>query len=132
MLPEASSTDQPAANAGPTAPPAGRPLHATIRRVGWWVLLVGTFSGALIYVFTQAPTPAPDWTQDRGYNFAMERMGGKLSIYIAQFNQWLFSLWQGPQLGITVAVLAILVALCCFWLASFLAVPLPDEESVKP
>ena len=131
MQPDVSSSPKAPTQETAAQSQESRPLHATVRRIGWWVLALGGASGALIYAFAPRPTAAPDWTQDRGYTFAMERMGGKLSVYIAQFNQWLAGLWQGPQLGITIVILAIVVALCCFWLASFLEVPLPDEVPEK-
>ena len=108
------------------------PLHRKIARAGWLILAIGSIAGALIYA-TAAPLPTvPDASDDRGYNAAMERMGGKLSIYLASFNHWLASLWHGPQLGITVAGLSVLVALACFWWANFLSIPLPEDSESAP
>ena len=36
-------------------------------------------------------------------------------------------LWHGKQLAVTVAVLAVLVALACFWLAHFIQMTSPTD-----
>ena len=40
----------------------------------------------------------------------LERFGGKASVLFDQFNRWFAGLWEGRQLGITVAWITVVVA----------------------
>jgi hypothetical protein len=40
----------------------------------------------------------------------LERFGGKASVLFDQFNRWFAGLWEGRQLGITVAWITIVLA----------------------
>ena len=108
------------------------PWHHRLRIAGYVVLVLGLLGASVVY-FTAAASPElPDYSGDRGYNLAMERMGGKASVYLAQFNRWLASLWHGTNLAFTIAVLAAVVAMMCFWLANFLSYPMPPQPQPQP
>jgi hypothetical protein len=47
----------------------------------------------------------------------LERLGGKASVQTFKFQQWFGSLWQGRQLGYTLAVASLALALLCWHLA---------------
>lgn len=100
------------------------PLHLRFYLAGWLVLFCGLLSAALIYYFAaQHPDPALGYGMDDGkqYDFQVERLGGKATLFAVQFNQWLVSLWQGTQLAFTIALLAILLAMLCFFVSGHVA-----------
>jgi hypothetical protein len=107
------------------------PLHAVIYYWGVAILLVGLVGAALIYVFA-----ADDGDTDRGseivsgrmYKHNLELMGGKFAVYADQFNQWFAGLWHGRPLAYMVAVLAVAIALVCFWVGRLMSVPLASES----
>ncbi len=107
-----------------------RPLPAILRYVGVVVLVVGIAGAALIYLFAAddaGTDPAAEITAGRMYEHNVELMGGKFALYSIRLNEWLASLWQGKSLAGTVAVLAIAIALACFWIAHLASVP-PSNE----
>jgi hypothetical protein len=113
----------------PTEQP--RPLHAVIYYWGVAILLVGLVGAALIYVFAADDGDtdrASEITSGRMYKHNLELMGGKFAVYADQFNQWFAGLWHGRPLAYTVAVLAVAIALGCFWVARLMSVPLPSES----
>jgi len=107
-----------------------RPLHTVINYWGVAILLVGLAGAALIYVFADDDRDtdlAREITSGRMYRHNLELTGGKFSVLADQFNEWFAGLWHGRSLAYTVAVLAIAIALACFWLARLISNPLPIE-----
>jgi len=111
-----------------SAPTSTTPKY--LRRAAWACLAVTAATSGLIHLFMARPkasdvliTPA----NQRSYEFAMERIGGKSVIFAARFNDWLDSLWQADRLPYTVLVLGMLMAGVCFGLAHLLSIPLDDE-----
>ena len=113
----------------PTEQP--RPLHAVVYYWGVAILLVGLVGAALIYVFAADDGDtdrASEIASGRMYKHNLELMGGKFAVYADQFNQWFAGLWHGRPLAYTVAVLAVAIALVCFWVARLMSVPVPSES----
>ena len=101
-------------------------LHVRIHKAGIWILVLGIATAVVIYISAVSGAPAldlPNFTQDRRFNYELERLGGKAAVYLAAFNYWFASLWHGTNLAFTVAALALFAALVCFWLARFLSYP---------
>lgn len=48
------------------------------------------------------------------------------TVYMAEFDQWFSGLWHGRPLAYTIAVLAVAIALACFWVAWLMSPP-PDR-----
>jgi uncharacterized membrane protein (DUF485 family) len=113
----------------PQTPGKGPPLHKRIFYLGVAVLVAGLIGAALIYV-SSANTRSDDLTaqiaDQRAYEYQIERFGGMATVYLVRFNEWLSSLWHGRQLAVTVGVLAIMIALVCFWVAGLLSASLPE------
>ena len=65
------------------------------------------------------------------YEHNLEVIGGKLNVYLAQFDDWFASLWHGTALAYTVAVLAVAIALACFGVAHLIATTPPPSESER-
>ena len=108
-----------------------QPLHARIRYCGMAVLIVGLVSAALIYIFASGdgnPDPTAEITNARTYEYNVERLGGMAAVYMDRFNRWLAGLWHGKALAGTMAVLAIAIALLCFWVAHLVFVRTPKTK----
>lgn len=103
-------------------------LQKRIFYSGVGVLVAGLIGAVLIYVFSGDASSASDIFNRQRYEFQIERMGGKMMVYLVRFNEWFFSLWQGRQLAYTVGVLSILIALACFWVAHLVSESHADEE----
>jgi hypothetical protein len=112
------------------SPTTRLPLVLRIRRWGWLLLLVGWSFAAVIYI-NAASDSAIESTESivggRSYDYNIERIGGKAALYAARFNEWLGGLWHGRTLSYTVAVLTLVLAIACFWVASLISEPMPDE-----
>ncbi len=70
-------------------------------------------------------------TSGRMYQHNIELMGEKFAVLSAEFNQWFGSLWHGRTLAYTVAVVAVGVALVCFWVGHLMSTSLPREANRK-
>ena len=115
----------------PAADEAGLPLHARIFYAGVFILVAGLIGAALIYWLTAdsaAKKTEIEFANPRAYEFQIERLGGKAAVYVVRFNEWFTGLWQGRQLAFTVAVLAVVIALICFWLSKRMAEALPSDR----
>ena len=108
-----------------------RPLHTVINYWGAAILMAGLSSAVLIYIFAQEDPDAEaarDIVRGRMYEHDLEVIGGKFTVYLAHLNDWFASLWQGTTLAYTVAVLAVAIALACFWVAHLIATTPPDDS----
>lgn len=119
-----------------TPPPPGPakrlPLDTVLRHWGVAILLVGLASAALVYVFASDDSSAGAADRITGakmYQHNLELMGGKAAVYADRFDRWFASLWQGRTLAYTVAVIAIAIAVACFWVAHLLSTPLAVNRS---
>jgi hypothetical protein len=99
----------------------GRMLPTRGHLAGIIALLVVGWGAAIgVYLTATSEDPLPlELTQDAKLNVArLERLAGKSAVVYEQLNEALKSLWQGPNLGITLFVITSLVALVWFVLAS--------------
>lgn len=74
-------------------------------------------SNVIGYVFVDGQEYAIRPEDSKRYLNELERIGGKSAVVADELNRWFDSLWQGKRLAYTVALLAIAVALACFWAA---------------
>jgi hypothetical protein len=105
------------------------PLRTVINYWGVAILLAGLAGAALVYVFAagdEGAELAAEIARDRMYQHNLALMGGKAAVYMAGFDQWFSSLWHGRPLAATLAVLAVGIALACFWVAWLMSPP-PDR-----
>ena len=109
----------------------GLPLHERIFYAGVVILVAGLIGAALIYWLTADSAVKKteiEYANPRAYEFQIERLGGKATVYVVRFNEWFTGLWQGRQLAFTVAVLALVIALICFRLSKRLAEAVPSDR----
>ena len=110
----------------PQHPPAKLPLQTVINYWGVAILLAGLAGAALVYVFAAGDEDAElaaEISRDRMYEHNLQLMGGKAAVYMAQFDQWFSGLWHGRSLAYTIAVLAVAIAVACFWVAWLMSPP---------
>ena len=108
--------------------------HRVFHYWGLGVLVVGLMGAALIYAFATDDGDAEaarEITSGRMYQHNIELMGGKFAVLSTEFNQWFAGLWYGRQLAYTVAILAIAIAIGCFWAAHLVSVPSPRDTQPK-
>jgi hypothetical protein len=104
--------------------PSSWPLCTRLRTAAWVVLAVGLAAASLIYALAAPDADADvDLGDSRIDDYNIERIGGKAAVYVVHFDRWLGSLWHGRPLAVTVAVLTLLAAGLCLWLAAVAAEP---------
>jgi hypothetical protein len=107
------------------------PIHSRFDLAGALILVVGLVIAAAIYA-TSADDGSAAVSQElmntKRYEYQLERIGGKAAVFAVEFNQWFESLWHGKHLASTVAILSIVVALGCFFVAHVLSDDLPRDD----
>lgn len=83
------------------------------RRLAVLILALGLGGGGYLYRSTAPPPPNPlgyEPEDTKAYLRNLEMVGGKANVAGVAFQRWLRGLWQGPQLGLTVAWLSVALA----------------------
>ncbi len=93
------------------------PLSKRIFYAGVIILVAGLIAASCIYAFAMEANTV-EFANRQAYEFQIERIGGMATVYMVRFNEWLSSILHGKPLGITVGVLAVVIALMCFWIAA--------------
>ena len=112
-----------------------RPALEAVQLWAVAILVLGLAAATLVFVFAagdQDAEAAREIAEGRMYQHNLELMGGKLMVFLAQFNDWFASLWHGTSLALTVAVLSIAIALGLFWVAHLMASAPPDNPGADP
>ena len=84
------------------------------------VLVLGLASALGMYLAADdAPASAAlaEMHGSKPFVHQLERFGGKAAVMFDQFNRWFAGLWEGRQLGVTVAWITIVVAAAMFLVA---------------
>jgi len=84
------------------------------------VLVLGLASALGMYLAADdAPASAAlaEMHGSKPYVHQLERFGGKAAVMFDQFNRWFAGLWEGRQLGVTVAWITIVLAAAMFLVA---------------
>jgi hypothetical protein len=84
------------------------------------VLVIGLASALGLYLAADDATGSAELAEMHGskpYVHQLERFGGKAAVMFDQFNRWFAGLWEGRQLGVTVAWITIVVAAAMFLVA---------------
>ena len=99
----------------PGAGTSSAALPGRVRRAGLGLAVAGLVAGAVVYLAAAPvrPADADPYTRQR-VAFQIERLGGRATVRAAQFDQWLSSLWHGRRLGVTLAVLGVLLGGACW------------------
>lgn len=89
-------------------------LQARFRNAGLAVLCAGLAAAALIYALADEPVAEPEIGNPRAYEYQIERIGGKATLYAVRFNEWFAGLWHTKTLAYTIFVLTLAVSIACF------------------
>ena len=87
--------------------------HRNVQRAGLAIIAIGLIAGAATYFTAGADDATDDLAQQREMQ-QVERLGGTATVQTVKFNLWLSSLWHGQRLGLTLAVLGLLVGGACW------------------
>ncbi|HKB80631.1 MAG TPA: hypothetical protein VKH35_13035 [Thermoanaerobaculia bacterium] len=83
-----------------------------------------------IYLIAGPPPTNPlgyEPLQDKRYVHQLELYGGKANVLAEEFRDWFVGLWQGQQLGVTIAVLTVVTVLVVRYFAT-----LPPDKPGPP
>ena len=78
------------------------------------ILLVGLASAAAVWFTAHGPADNPlgnPLADSKNYQRTIEMIGGTSNLLASQFTDWIKGLWQGRNLGYTLAVLTLAGAL---------------------
>ncbi|WP_231908172.1 MULTISPECIES: hypothetical protein [Cupriavidus] len=109
----------------------GLPLPVLLNRAAVAVLAIGLLASVAIFM-TAGPDQAgllDDDAARRQYEFELEKIGGKAAVLAADFANWFGSLWHGRTLAFTVAILSVLIAGACAWVAREIALHASHEAA---
>ena len=108
---------------------AVRAAHERVRAWAIGVLLAGLAAGALVYLFAgdDRSDALRQMTDNRNYEYNIERIGGMSAVYAARFNAWFAGLWHGRSLGVTIGVLAAVCALVLLGVARMMRGAAPHD-----
>lgn len=100
-----------------------------LRLLGNLALVAGVVAGLAIYIAASRRPPADDeLPETKAYLRQLEVYGGQANVLATEIREGFAGLWHGKPLGITVAVLGVLL---CAGLR-FVADPLPPEDDEPP
>ncbi len=84
----------------------------TINRLSGALLVVGLGTGLAIYCLAEPEVFDPllgNPLNSKKHLHELRVMGGRANVTFAEFQAWFVGLWRGPQLGLTLAVLTVII-----------------------
>ena len=97
-----------------------------VQRLGLALVAVGLIAGAAIYM-SASSSPESDLVAQRREMREVGRLGGMATVRTVRFNLWLASLWHGERLGLTLAVLGLVIGGACWRTGSLMGEEDLDE-----
>lgn len=119
----------------PVTPIRRGSLQARLYLASVFIVIVGLISGAIIYATAPGPNPAEQFygmANSPQYQQQLERIGGTGAVVLAEFHQWVDSLWHGKPLAYTVVILCAAVACACFLAGYCLFFETPQDQGGDP
>jgi hypothetical protein len=114
------------------------PAQVRLYVAGYVVLVAGTIASAWAYRVAVADEMSDSLMAQarntKDYQGQMEYIGGKANVLGSEISGWFAGLWHGRNLAYTLAVLTIIAALLCFYVAFALPdlPPFGDEPHKDP
>jgi hypothetical protein len=110
------------------------PAQVRLYVAGYVILIAGTLGSAWAYhvavVDELQDSLAAQARNTKDYQGQMEYIGGKANVLGSEMTAWIVGLWHGRHLAYTLAILTLLAASLCFYIAFALPdlPPFGDEE----
>jgi hypothetical protein len=114
------------------------PAQVRLYVAGYVVLVAGTIASAWAYrvavVDEMSDSLMAQARNTKDYQGQMEYIGGNANVLGSEISGWFAGLWHGRNLAYTLAVLTIIAALMCFYIAFALPdfPPFGDEPPKDP
>jgi hypothetical protein len=103
-----------------------------LRRLGNVALAVGVVAGLAIYIAaSQRPQADYELPETKAYLRQLEMYGGQSNVLATELREGFAGLWHGKPLGVTVAVLGVLLRAGLYFFADPL-LPEDDEPPAPP
>jgi hypothetical protein len=96
------------------------------QRLGLALVSAGLIGGAVVYLTARAG-PDVDALAEQREMREVDRLGGTATVQTVKFNLWLASLWHGERLGLTLAVLGLVVGGACWRVGSLMGEDIDDD-----
>jgi hypothetical protein len=97
------------------------PAQVRLYVAGYVVLIAGTIASAWAYrvavVDEMSDSLIAQARNTKDYQGQMEYIGGNANVLGSEISGWFAGLWHGRNLAYTLAVLTIVAALVCFYIA---------------
>ena len=97
-----------------------------VQRLGLALFLAGLLAGAVVYATSSADPDADAVAQQREMR-ELARLGGAATVQTVKFNLWMASLWHGERLGLTLAVLGLVIGGACWQVGGLMGEDSLDE-----
>ena len=85
-----------------------------VQRLGLVLVAAGLIAGVAVYFHAAAADPEADAMAQQREMREVARLGGTAAVQTVKFKLWLASLWHGERLGLTLAVLGMVVGGACW------------------
>jgi hypothetical protein len=113
------------------------PAQVRLYVAGYVVLIGGTIASAWAYrvavVDEMSDSLIAQARNTKDYQGQMEYIGGNANVLGSEITGWFVGLWHGRNLAYTLAVLTIIAALLCFYIAFALPdLPPFGDDTDKP
>jgi hypothetical protein len=104
-----------------------------LRLLGNVALAVGVVAGLAIYIAASRRPPADyELPETKAYLRQLEMYGGQANVLATDLREGFAGLWHGKPLGVTVAVLGVLLRAGLRFFADPLSPPEDDEPPAPP
>ena len=100
--------------------------HRLVQRFGLALIAAGVVAGAAVYAMAGDSADVDAMARQREMR-EVDRLGGTATVQTVKFNGWLASLFHGRTLGLTLAVLGLVVGGACWHVGGLIAEETPDD-----
>ncbi len=100
--------------------------HRLVQRAGLAIAAACLVAGGAVYALAGDPDDVDAMAQQREMR-EVDRLGGTATVQTVKFNGWLASLFHGQALGLTLAVLGLVVGGACWHVGGLMGEETSDE-----
>lgn len=100
--------------------------HRLVQRFGLAIAAACLVAGGAVYAIAGDPGDVDAMAQQREMR-EVDRLGGTATVQTVKFNGWLASWFHGQRLGLTLALLGLVVGGACWHVGGLMGEELPDD-----